>query len=267
MKRKPWPIIILALLHWLTPIWNVLVNSFYYRIPLDRFLNALLFPQNRLHLLVLIFLPLAAGTLIFTCRRWSYFAYFLLMSGAFAYSLITTKAFFLQNILFISALYIVNILGVGYFLIPNIRKIYFNPRLRWWQSKPRFATDFLARLSDGEKSLGDGHIKNISTGGFFIITDVPLETEQNVRVSFKMNDQECSVQASTVFKKSSPPAGYGFKVEALEARRSGLRKIVSALRSSGSLVEDRAPGPDDHFLAWAKKAVRYPRAWVPDVGK
>lgn len=63
------------------------------------------------------------------------------------------------------------VVSLAYFINPRIRKLYFDPRLRWWRTKPRYETHLPLILSAGTFRY---HIlRNISEGGCFIQTDSP----------------------------------------------------------------------------------------------
>jgi hypothetical protein len=266
MKRKPWSLITLAVLHWISPFGNLLINSYKVHASPVLFANALLEPVNLPHLLVLIFLPIIAGVLILICRKWSYVAYIVLMIIPFIYSFYYTHGDFgFRNISFVLSLYVVNMFIVGYFMIPNIRRIYFDPRLRWWQSSPRFSADFAAALEQADGKLNNGQIKNISVGGFFIELEANLQLEATTTIKFKFQDQEYQIIAKPVFRKNRLPTGYGFKADPKNAKINKLEQIVEHLKSQGAIIQGREPTPEDSFMYWLKTAWKSKRAWIPEI--
>lgn len=265
MRRKHWAIVVLAFMHWLTPIGNIIFNSVLYQIPIQHYFRALFYTGNRIDFGMVVLLPLVAGTCIYLTKRWSFMLYIFVM----CFPLIYTSMKWYENPsgkigLSAVALYAVNILVVSYFMIPAVRRIYFDPRLRWWETKPRYLTDFQASISIDDKNLGTGHVKNISVGGLYLETDAQLELHKSVQVKFKFNDQEISLMAEPVFQKGTPPFGFGFQISRQEIKKSQLRKVVRSLQESSAIVQGRAPTPEDSFMAWIKQAL-HKSAWVPQL--
>ena len=131
MRRKHWAIVVLAFMHWLTPIGNIIFNSVLYQIPIQHYFRALFYTGNRIDFGMVVLLPLVAGTCIYLTKRWSFMLYIFVM----CFPLIYTSMKWYQNPsgkigLSAVALYAVNILVVSYFMIPAVRRIYFGPLVR-----------------------------------------------------------------------------------------------------------------------------------------
>lgn len=75
----------------------------------------------------------------------------------------------------------VYILGVGYFINPKVKRLYFDPKLHWWRTKERFETHGPAILEMEDKTLY-GQLKNISEGGCFVHVPEPLALNQKFRL-------------------------------------------------------------------------------------
>lgn len=59
--------------------------------------------------------------------------------------------------------------SLSYFINPRIRHLYFDPKLRWWRTKPRFETYLPLIVKRGEQ-WDYPTMRNISEGGCFIET-------------------------------------------------------------------------------------------------
>ncbi len=73
--------------------------------------------------------------------------------------------------------------SLAYFINPRVRRLYFDPRLRWWRTKPRYETHLPmlietlthpAGAAKGEKQFQYRVLRNVSEGGCFVETDAPL---------------------------------------------------------------------------------------------
>lgn len=264
MKRRPWPLVLLALIHLMAPIGNIIVNSFLMNVTPLVYLKALLQPENLFHATIFLLIPTSCAVCIYAFKKWSYQAYIALMAVPFIYSFWSWQRRPTTDSLIILCLfYAVNVMIVGYFLLPNIRSIYFNPRLRWWETKPRYAADFQSLIKQTDIQA-QGLIKNISIGGFFVESVDKLSIDQEVLVTFTSSEKKYEVHAIPVFHRSTAPVGYGFRVSDEEAHRSELKKLVNQLKNDGIVVGARAPGPEDTFAYWLKSLFTK-SAWIPDI--
>jgi hypothetical protein len=76
-------------------------------------------------------------------------------------------------------------LSLGYFINPRIRTLYFDPKLCWWKSKPRFETHLPLIVREGEK-WNYPVLKNVSEGGCFIETPHPAAMGSSVEISIPL---------------------------------------------------------------------------------
>ncbi len=252
MKQRPWPILILALFHILAPLGNILVNAWLAKISFTYYLHALMAPENRATLLIFTVVPLLGAFLIYICRKWSYVAYIALMTIPFGYSLMSymeksTVPMMLALIVF----YVVNMLVIGYFLLPAVRRLYFDPRLRWWETKPRYKADFQSQV----EYAGQQHwveIMNISEGGAFLETTSDFPEGTLLKIFFKDSHGVVNLNGEIVYKRQQAPIGYGFKFDKAASKQPRLKELIRKLESEGALIQGRLPGPEDSFGGWLK---------------
>jgi hypothetical protein len=252
MKRRPWPIIILALFHIFAPIGNILVNAWLAKVNFNFYLKVLLAPENRMTLIVFTLVPIAGAVLIYICKKWSYWAYIALMTIPFGYSLMSylksaTLAMSVALVLF----YFINMLVIGYFLLPAVRRLYFDPRMRWWETKPRYKADFQCQVElDGQQHWVE--IKNISEGGAFLETASNFEEGTLLKIFFKDPQGVLNLDGEIVYKRNQSPIGYGFRFDKASSKQPRLRELIKKLENDGSLIQSRLPGPEDSFIGWLK---------------
>lgn len=75
--------------------------------------------------------------------------------------------------------------SLGYFINPRIRHLYFDPKLRWWRTKPRFETHSPMIYMHADK----WHyplLRNISDGGCFLETSQLLSIGENITISIPL---------------------------------------------------------------------------------
>ncbi len=174
MANKPWAIIILSVLHILEPIFKVLIFSVLFSLaPWDlvRFVwhSSSAFPLFEMFCLFPI-----AGVAIFLIKRWSLGIFLLIELWVLIANIGPLKSFFLneQYLIFGSIILfsILNIIVVVYFMVPAVNSLYFDPRMRWWESSLRYTVsvpcNILLNETETEGYLTD--IINISDTGLFI---------------------------------------------------------------------------------------------------
>ncbi len=76
-------------------------------------------------------------------------------------------------------------LSLGYFINPRIRTLYFDPKLCWWKSKPRFETNLPVIVTLGGTCTYPV-LRNVSEGGCFIETPHPLAMNSQIEVAIPL---------------------------------------------------------------------------------
>ena len=80
--------------------------------------------------------------------------------------------------------------------LPYLRTLFFNPRLRWWETEKRYHTDIIANILIGGKVI-EGKMENISLSGAYISLkqkDFPLlENENEEKVVFHLDHEEFKI--------------------------------------------------------------------------
>lgn len=252
MKRKPWAIIVLALLHILAPIGSLVFNARRAGRPvIDHWVYWMHgLPKHLFFIYVII--PIVAGVMIYICRRWSYWVYLgcllvIFLSNLYSFSLNMN----LVNFVALMSVLIIDVLAVAYFVVPAVRQVYFDPRIRWWEAAPRFIFKHQATVNDK-----NGEINNISRGGLFIKTSTNLEEGQNVHLEWSFENVNYAVPGRVVYKSTRVASeGYGIQFHEPNVADKELKKLCQNLKARGQMVPDRIPGPEDSFGAWLKKLV------------
>lgn len=187
MEHKPWPLLILAFIHFIEPVTKISFYSIYFNInPLDAVLNVY-HSETALHAFEFFFLFPIAGFAIFSVKKWSYPVFILaelwvlMINVPYLTELYQTNQIPLMGFFILFGL--LNLAIVSYLLLPAVRVAYLDPRIRWWEAKPRYSVNIDCRVNN--KSLGT--IKNISTSGVFITTDNNLEIDSDAVITFNFS--------------------------------------------------------------------------------
>lgn len=259
MKTKPWILIVLSLIHILAPVGSFLFNAlgsgrsfseqwFYW--------TKVLPPQ---FLVVYVGLPILAGVFIYICKKWSYIAYLvciglILVSNLYSFA---TNVNWITFILLVGVL-LMDLLIVGYFTVSAVRRVYFDPRLRWWETQPRYHYDMKATI-DGVPV----DITNISAGGLLFVSDYDFEVGKDVEIKW-VDDVEHLPIGEVVYKiRRGDKLFNGMKFRDTETNLEALKKLILKLDQAGQINKDRLPGPEDSFGVWLKTLFTTGKGLVP----
>jgi hypothetical protein len=269
MIRKPWPIIFISLFFFLAPFFNVI--STYYIIKTDftfyDYFYSLIFNSSNYFALFNMIVPsLIAGTAVFCVKKWSYPVFLSCMAWITIQIFLTYSPHINSLHLFLLILFplTVNILYVSYILLPKVRAPYFDSRLRWWETSPRyvFETDISINL---EQSTASGKITNISEGGLFAITEKSMDPNSIARLNFSILETEIEVNAKIVYRK---PDGFshGFQfVNLTKAQKKTLANVIEKLARDKYEVVRPVPAWNDDMKKWFITLIKTGKGFVPEV--
>lgn len=124
-------------------------------------------------------------------------------------------------------------ISLFYFVHPRIRTLYFDPKQRWWKTKPRYTTHLPALCFDGV----NWHyplLSNISSGGCFLETPFPLTAESSVTVAIPLPEPlgvavlKAKGQVRWI-SRDEHKTGFGVQFQELDRKnRRALIRLVQA---------------------------------------
>lgn len=262
MKRKPWSLIILALLHILSPIGSFVVNAlnagrslseqwYYWFHVIPGYLTAFY-----------IAAPILAGVLIYICHRWSYWAYIVcialtLFSNIYSYSTNMT----VPTLFLLIGIALLDIFVVAYFMVPSVQKVYFDPRLRWWEAAPRYHFN-----NEGIVNGSKANLTSLSIGGLFMNLNATLDIGDKVDIHWKFNEKETNISGIVLYKTSNQAnPGYGVRFDHTHDTTKAVTEVIKDLHAKKQIIVERMPGPEDSFGVWFKKLITTGEGLFPKV--
>lgn len=123
-------------------------------------------------------------------------------------------------------------ISLGYFITPRVRHLYFDPKMRWWRTKPRFETHLPMMTESGGK-WDYPVIKNISEGGCFIETPHLYGMKQHFQmylplpIPLTVSVFKAQVEVRWVSDKGPHP---GMGVEFLNLSKENLISVKQLVR-------------------------------------
>ena len=255
MHQRPWPLILLAGLHFLAPIGNVIFNAIIKNENVLKYLIHAISPTYIMDNWVLIFCPLLAGYAIYACKKWSFYVYLVAIGSVFLFSI----GSYLGNsnpvsILALVFVFIINVLVVSYVLLPAVRNIYFDRRMRWWEIQPRFKChyqcDFVV-LSDN--SQFSGVIGNISENGLFIRADELPEDQSEISIEWTFKDgMPLRFKGKVIIHDRVDAVGFGVQFIHSSESQAAAKELVKDLETKGMRISPFEGRPEDRFTFWLR---------------
>lgn len=105
------------------------------------------------------------------------FGWYTLVAGITLWGIRDLHEFYLSQGASSGALFIhicIYVISLAYFINPRIRHLYFDPKMRWWRTKPRYETN-LPCLVNHQSQWHYPVLRNLSEGGCFVETPHPLD--------------------------------------------------------------------------------------------
>lgn len=264
MKRRPWPIVILALLHVVAPIVSTLLAPVLANMSVSEYL-ALVKTRDWLEISEYYLLFPIAGFALISFRKWSYPVFLAIMSWAFLRHYQNYQAIpqtFTIGMLIGS--YALNFAVVTYFFLPSVRAPYYNHRLRWWESKPRYRVSFLGSIRKGTHPYSMT-VSDLSEGGLFIKTPSPFALGDFLKVEFQFLGKNYTFPGHIVHVRNlGKEIGYGIQFAFVSRHeRTELLSIIECLVTLGYKDARKDGHWIDDLKSWAKTAVKDGKAWIP----
>jgi hypothetical protein len=240
------------------------------------YLEALFHAKNWLSISTMLGLPIIMGASIYAVKKWSY-SVFVASSTWMLIRNFPTYEGSKVNLAFAITFYLLNISLVSYFLLPEVRRQFFDARVRWWETATRYLVNFGAKFEYNDHTE-TCEIRDISVGGVFAQMPKKISSGEIVRLRFSPNGKHIfSIKAKVVFhrdgaQKSGPATsqnsvmqyGHGLQfVELTSATQQMLSELAQNLRASG--YPSRSPGDSDwdDFKKWAVQFATTGRGMLP----
>ncbi len=177
-----------------------------------------------------------AGLMLWKLRKWTYFAFLGVMSYL-VFSILTYEKYTWpyntdKPLLYHYFIIIITLLTIAYFLIPRVREPFFNQKIRWWESKPRYRIAIPTKVT-GNKITFQTEILNISQTGAFLKDNNLLAPGDVISLSFESEGLMMEVPVKVISRHviSSTP-GYGVQFFPTSiTQKFQLVRLISRIRT------------------------------------
>lgn len=270
MDYRPWFIVFLGVFVALSPVQNILMFSFAYDQSLVEYLADVYHFQTGPQLASFYFLPLVAGYSIYAVKNWS-FPVFVVSFTFYMYQTYMTGTFpaVFNDLSLMTAVLLMNLILIAYFLLPTVRAAYFDSSVRWWEAKYRYKIEMDAEVTSNGKQVM-GKISDISEGGVFVTTDGPIDVSPGLHINIKYLTLNFQMRGKVVREKKNEAneSEYGYGIEFCEIPRENQKRLNKLIQALELLEIPRRPKRRDwesDFLGWVLRLVTSGRGITPDL--
>lgn len=191
MKKRPLLFIILGILHLLEPLIKILYLKIITGFPFAKVMNNVLAIDGFRNLFEFWLLFPIGGLALLFVKNWSY----LVFVAVQIYSIMTHLTYeeftwpYVSETPFLSSmiLMVVNVIMIVYFAFPSVRRPFLDKRVRWWETKKRYAVKIPCQVTGNSiPGFENAEILNISKTGLFLkgLEGFNLNETINIKFSF-----------------------------------------------------------------------------------
>jgi hypothetical protein len=271
MKTRPWPLVILAVLQFFAPLATILFNSAMLGVKPTYVLGWILEKSWFQIFETLLLMPIA-GIAIYQMKRWGYFVFFACMGWGLGSNIQALSNSPGSNaIWFLLVVFALPVVLALYFLLPSVRRTYFDPSVRWWEAKRRYLLEIPILVEIDGKEL-NGKLQNISEGGVALtLEESQLRDAQQIPLRFNVAGVDFKIHGMVMYsmQPASGPRAYG--VRFLHTRETAHRyaELMRGLELIGVVHRDQ-DAIQPWYLGvrdWLVTLLTTGKGLVPDVNR
>jgi Tfp pilus assembly protein PilZ len=220
----------IAIIYMFFPIFYMSTITVIFDIPMKVWLGVLMRP----YFYIMALFCVLTGYALWEMKRWSWHLFVginLLISYETAHFVYENA----QNSNKVLAFFglIGGLAFVVYQIGAEIKVPYFFPKIRWWESDPRYRLAVPSRIASDSKTT-EGTILDLSMGGCFVRIKDPVSLNENILVQFEVFGISVDCEGTIVWVTESSvthPKGIGIKFMRLgRAHRKQLKSITQRLK-------------------------------------
>lgn len=228
-----------ALVYMAFPMTYVLFAALLFDIPAKACVSLLLSPFYYL----ISFIAVVSGYGLWEMRRWGWYVFLLanVMTG-YGNAVLLTDYGTTHHKVLAFAFSIIVLLVLVYRVSREVRVPYFLPRIRWWESNPRYRLIVPCRLERSGGEVLEAEILDLSITGCFVKMRSDVDQDEHLDLKFTMFGEPLECRGVVVWRTQSAvthPRGIGVKFtavpkaqrRALKAADQRLKKIALLYRS------------------------------------
>lgn len=218
MKHKPLVFIVLGLLHFCEPLFKVMYFKLNTGLEFETIMSNIFQMGGTFKLFEFWLLFPLAGLALWSVKKWGY-PLFVSIQAYSVWQHLTydsyTWPYVTKNPHFFSLIILsFNIMVILYFLLPDVRRPFFDKEMRWWEHRMRYNIPINACFTKGDPNkIFDVEILNISHSGAFMAYDSwNIEVGDLIRVVVSYAGESLELESHVVSRhKFNEQEGVGIK--------------------------------------------------------
>lgn len=265
MKRRPWPIVLLALCQLFSPLVSLLVSAYSNKVGFALMTKAIWSYGSLFDRVNFFFIPILIGLLIFFTKRLGLILICISISFDVINNLLEWRSSHNSSALVIVLLAnLVNIALLVYLLLPRVRKVFWEAEIRWWEHAPRYVLSLPATIIvEGESKKTEATLADFSSAGASLELSHPhLNKGAVVDVEFEYDSISYLFKAEVVYVRSLYDGRSKFGLR--HAETEDMLRLADKLKHKGVPITRIDKDWKTDFLMWIKTAVKSPKAWIPE---
>lgn len=185
-------------------------------------------------------------------HRWSWNAFLVsTLFTAYANALIAIR-YSDSNNKFLAFVVSIGMLIIFIFQIGKEIKVpYFMPKIRWWESNPRYRLTVPARVERSQSGF-EGEILDLSLGGCFIKSRMDVDQSEHLLIRFTIFGEAVELGGTVVWRSQNTvthPKGMGIKFDDLnKAQKKVLKAATVHLKKIAHLQDSKNKISQEDFV-------------------
>lgn len=247
MNRRPWPIVLLAVLQFLSPLFYIITAAIYFGLTPGDAAKEVIALSTDLRKFEIFILPIILGVLVFLTKRTGYY---LAIAGSIYLIIRSIIEFSASNQTDpVFPMIIMNVLSVAvliYLLLPKTRDIYLNRRVRWWETDPRYLVSLSASVTRIGASPKKAEVVNLAVGGAGIETvETGFLKDEVVGLEFQHEGVAYQMKSKIAWEKPTGTGkqylGVAWADDNSNANHSKIRRMIRSLKSKRTPTSRKTP--------------------------
>jgi hypothetical protein len=265
MRNRPWPLVILALIQVYTPLVSIFFNAWVLGVGPGKVMGWVMERGYFEAFQTLALMPIA-GVAIWAMKPWSYpVSFAAILWAAIRNFQRLDYASGVMSATMIVAVYAFQLALVVYLLLPRVRRTYFDPSVRWWESKPRYVLKLAAVVRAGGRERQVSML-NLSEGGAFVSAQGELANDQKADLSFEILGQTFQVAGHVVHSRKMDDGRtcFGLRFEHTKDSARRFQRLAAALAELDFQDRGRNLRLIESLRDWLGTFVKTGRGLLPD---
>ncbi len=232
MRQKPLLLRVIAFCFVFVPLVNILLTAWFNRWPLTG-PRGVLEHFNQTEKFILGCYPIIAIG-IWSVRRWGYYLFIIFSLYVISrnFYVLWTHQYYSRYVVWLFQVMTLSLTGV--LLQKHVSAPYFNPKMRWWESLPRFKLGSHGELFIGLKKF-NADIIDISRGGCFLKSDAHLKVGDKIKVTIPYKKIKIRTTGKVTWISDKIIGGYGVMFQKANfAQFILIRYMIKQLRKKQS---------------------------------